>query len=228
MRKTTLAAAIALSTTLVTPLVQAEDKRIKHQEVKSGLTFMTGTILGTIAGGPVGFILGAAGGAYLAEQGKQNVERELALEETNSIMTQLEHSLSTQELEIAQLEQMIQEKMQLQLYFDTGVDTLSDEDSAQLEALSDFLQDNDYMHITIDGHADARGSDEYNEVLSKERAANVAERLKNQGIAMERMSTQGHGARFARGSDETGYAEDRKVKVEVFSSKGSANLASTD
>jgi len=204
--KTTLALCIA--TTLASPMAFA-DRKQNLQDAKSGATFLGSAIVGGIAGGPVGFILGAIGGAYFAEQGQQKLEQGIQLEQVAMNASQLEMHIDKQSLEISKLEEMISEKMRFQMYFTTGQHTLKQNDETQLQALADFLKENDYMHITIDGHADPRGDTDYNIDLSY------------------RMHLKGHGASFsnaALGSIEE-YAQERRVNIQVFPSKDSADLA---
>jgi len=47
--------------------------------------------------------------------------------------------------------------------------------------------------IHIESHTDARGDDEYNEVLSENRAQSTLNWLVEQGIASERLSAKGYG-----------------------------------
>lgn len=220
--------ALALSISLLSSAAYA-DKRTKVQEVKSGATFAAATVVGAVAGGPIGMVLGAIGGMYLGEQGKKQVEQEIELEASTMALTQFEQQIDQQEIEIGSLEKMIEEKMQFQMHFKTGDDKLSKEDSEQIRALSDFMKDNEYMHVAVDGHTDPRGTDEYNNVLSHERAKAVAAILEQNGIDPARISTRGHGSSFSKNATSADdYAQLRKVKVQVFSSKGGANLASAN
>lgn len=223
------ASALTLCTMIASAPALA-DKRENIQAVKGGITFTATTILGAIAGGPVGAFLGAGGGAYLGEQGKKKVKNEIALEKQAVAMIAMEEELSIQELEIAKLEKLMEEKMQLQLHFKTGDDQLSAIDAENVRALSDFMIENDYMHANIDGHADPRGTDEYNNVLSSERALSVANILIENGVDSGRLTVKGHGSRFSTATpgnlDE--YAEERKVKIEVHSSKDNASFATLD
>jgi outer membrane protein OmpA-like peptidoglycan-associated protein len=223
------ASALTLCTMIASAPALA-DKRENNQAVKGGLTFTAATILGAIAGGPVGAFIGASGGAYLGEEGKKKVKNEIAMEKQAMALVAMEEELSIQELEIAKLEKLMEEKMQLQLHFKTGDDQLSEIDAENVRALSDFMLDNDYMHVNIDGHADPRGTDEYNNVLSIERANSVADILLENGIEEERITVKGHGSRFSTATpgnlDE--YAEERKVKIEVHSSKDNASFATIE
>ncbi|MFT7558456.1 MAG: outer membrane protein OmpA-like peptidoglycan-associated protein [Flavobacteriales bacterium] len=206
------------------------DKRDNAVAAK-GAGKITGTaILGGIAGGPIGFFVGAILGTRMADQGKEKLTQERNLEMNIATVSVLKTELEHRSVEIANLEKLIDEKMQLQVYFNTGQDTLSLEDKSNLESLSDFLKDNDELHITIDGHADPRGTDEYNNLLSQERANSVASTLIEQGIDGERIAAKGYGSRFS--SATTGnlraYAGERKVKIEVHSSRDSASFASVE
>lgn len=206
------------------------DKRRNIQALKSGATFTTATITGIALGGPVGMVVGAVSGIYFGEQGKKNVERTIELEQKTMSLTQMETSLNESEREVLELEKMIAEKMQFQLYFKTGDDILAEDDAKQLEAISDFLLDNDYMHIVVDGHTDPRGSDEYNNILSEERANSVADILEKSGVHTTRISTKAHGSRFstAEPGDLLSYAKERRVKVQILPAQGSSDLAAID
>lgn len=225
----TLTLLVSLLATAASPHVLA-DKRQSLQDAKGGLTFFSAAIAGGIAGGPIGFILGGLGGAYWAEQGQQKLDQETQLERSHMNVSKLEKSVDDQSLEIAKLEAMIAEKMQFQMYFKTGDAQLTQSDETQVEALADFLAENDYMHVTIDGHADPRGEANYNITLSESRAESVAKILKEAGIEDYRLQVKGHGARFSSAalSSVEEYAEQRRVKIQVFPSKGSAGLASLD
>lgn len=52
----------------------------------------------------------------------------------------------------------------------------------------------EYTHISVEGHADERGPEDFNRKLSDDRARAVLEFMVKQGIARERLSSQGFGA----------------------------------
>jgi outer membrane protein OmpA-like peptidoglycan-associated protein len=52
----------------------------------------------------------------------------------------------------------------------------------------------EYTHISVEGHADERGPEDFNRKLSEDRAKSVLEFMVKQGIARERLSSQGFGA----------------------------------
>jgi peptidoglycan-associated lipoprotein len=63
------------------------------------------------------------------------------------------------------------------------------------------------------GHADTRGEPGYNRALGQQRATSVASYLESRGIAQSRVSTMSKGELEATGTDEEGWARDRKVEV---------------
>ena len=63
------------------------------------------------------------------------------------------------------------------------------------------------------GHADPRGETEYNLALGQKRAGSVGEYLVTKGLDKGRIQTLSKGAFEATGTDEDGWARDRKVDV---------------
>lgn len=69
------------------------------------------------------------------------------------------------------------------------------------------------MRFSIEGHADERGSQEFNIGLGDERAASVKKYLVSQGIAENRMSTVSFGEERpeCRTADESCYWRNRRA-----------------
>jgi peptidoglycan-associated lipoprotein len=63
------------------------------------------------------------------------------------------------------------------------------------------------------GHADPRGSDEYNLVLAGSRADGVRTFLNHRGLRGAQMATSSRGEMEAKGTDETSWAQDRRVDI---------------
>ena len=63
------------------------------------------------------------------------------------------------------------------------------------------------------GHADPRGTEEYNMVLGGARADTVRDFLRSDGLPDSRMATTSRGELDARGTDEVSWAKDRRVDV---------------
>jgi peptidoglycan-associated lipoprotein len=67
--------------------------------------------------------------------------------------------------------------------------------------------------LRLVGHADPRGETEYNLALGQKRAGSVGEYLATKGLDKGRIQTLSKGAFEATGTDEEGWARDRKVDV---------------
>ncbi|HSQ30998.1 MAG TPA: peptidoglycan-associated lipoprotein Pal [Gemmatimonadaceae bacterium] len=103
------------------------------------------------------------------------------------------------------------------VHFEFDQSDLRAEDRAILDAKVPILQANSNVTIRISGHADERGSDEYNLALGQRRAAAVKQYLVQHGIADSRIETVSYGEErpIAQGSDEGAYAQNRRAEFEI-------------
>ena len=62
-----------------------------------------------------------------------------------------------------------------------------------LDEAAQTLKDNPDINVSVEGHTDSIGSDEYNQRLSERRAQAVKQYLVSKGIASSRLSTAGKG-----------------------------------
>lgn len=99
-------------------------------------------------------------------------------------------------------------------YFDFDSSTLTPESRAALTAQAEYLQGNSDS-IRLEGHADERGTREYNMALGERRANAVADFMVLQGVSRSRIETISYGEeRPARvGSDESAWAMNRRVEL---------------
>jgi peptidoglycan-associated lipoprotein len=79
------------------------------------------------------------------------------------------------------------------VFFTTDSSALSAQAQDTLRGQARWLNDNRQYGIVIEGHADERGTREYNIALSERRANAVREFLAGQGIAPGRIRTIGYG-----------------------------------
>ncbi len=64
-----------------------------------------------------------------------------------------------------------------------------------LERLSKLLREHqEYVHVEVQGHTDQRGTAEFNQKLSKDRAESVADFLVKHGVEASRLSAVGFGS----------------------------------
>ena len=90
-------------------------------------------------------------------------------------------------------------------------------DEATLDRKAAVLQANPTVRLTISGHADERGSDEYNLALGNRRAAAAKRYLQNKGVDASRMDVVSYGEErpLNPGHDEAAYAQNRRDEFQV-------------
>ena len=79
------------------------------------------------------------------------------------------------------------------VFFDTDQTDVSPQAQATLERQAQWLQQYNRYTFTIEGHADERGTREYNIALGAKRAQNVRDYLASRGIDPARMRTISYG-----------------------------------
>jgi peptidoglycan-associated lipoprotein len=103
------------------------------------------------------------------------------------------------------------------IYFALDRSDLTPEAKATLAGKVEVLRTSPGVTMRIDGHADERGSDEYNLALSKRRAAEAKRYLMQQGIEAARLETEGYGEEqpLDPGSSESAWALNRRAGFQV-------------
>ena len=79
------------------------------------------------------------------------------------------------------------------IYFDLDKWNIRPDAAIDLAKLIDVLEQNPTMKINIRSHTDSRASDKYNDVLSKNRAKSTKDWLVKNGIAANRLTSEGLG-----------------------------------
>jgi peptidoglycan-associated lipoprotein len=103
------------------------------------------------------------------------------------------------------------------IHFDFDESDLRDDARARLEAKLPILLANPGVMLRISGHADERGSDEYNLALGQRRAAAAKRYLTERGVADGRIETASFGEEqpVAAGGDEASHAANRRAEFEI-------------
>ena len=101
------------------------------------------------------------------------------------------------------------------ILFDYDKYNIRADQEPRLLAIATWLKQNANVRFTTEGHADERGSQEYNIALGDERAASVKKYLVGQGIADARINTVSYGEErpAVPGSDEAASAQNRRVEL---------------
>jgi peptidoglycan-associated lipoprotein len=109
-------------------------------------------------------------------------------------------------------EQLMQ---QLVIYFDYDQAEILPEFNAMLAAHGQYLAQNPNTQVRLEGHADERGSREYNIGLGERRAQAVRRVLMLQGASGEQLSTVSYGEERPAtvGSDDEAWRLNRRVEL---------------
>lgn len=99
------------------------------------------------------------------------------------------------------------------VYFDTDRYNIDAEDSAKLQTQAQYFSQYPSVTFTIEGHADERGTREYNLALGERRANSAKNYLVSLGIPASRIRTVSYGKErpVALGSNEAAWALNRRA-----------------
>jgi peptidoglycan-associated lipoprotein len=99
------------------------------------------------------------------------------------------------------------------IFFDTDQSEVDAEDQATLQSQAAYLKQYANVRVTIEGHADERGTREYNIALGERRANAAKNYLAAQGIDAGRINTISYGKERpdATGSDEASWSRNRRA-----------------
>ena len=120
--------------------------------------------------------------------------------------------------EVAAQKQQAQEAAQALahvIYFDFDQSTIKPEFRIALNGHAAYLSQNPSARIVLEGHADERGTREYNIALGERRGNAVSRYLVVQGVSIEAIEVVSFGEErpVNSGSDSTSLSENRRVEV---------------
>ncbi len=232
MRKTiwTLTAVSMAAAAFAAPAAEAA-----QASTKETVGIGAGGVIGAVAGGPAGFIIGAAIGAKIGDTlHKKDVEIDelsATLESRDTTVADLEYDLATLEREIdrvtdelkevrsasrPELVNLLEAGIAMDLLFRTDEHVLADSTRSRLGELADTIAAMPDLHIRLDGFADQRGDESYNQALSEKRVDYVRERLLAAGIDAARISARAHGEVVAADETVDSLALERRVSLKLF------------
>ena len=101
------------------------------------------------------------------------------------------------------------------IYFDYDQSNLTAKSIQALKGVSDLMKRNQKITISIEGHADERGTREYNLALGQRRAESVASYLIANGVSRNRLITKSYGEErpLSLGSNDTAWSKNRRVEI---------------
>ncbi len=103
------------------------------------------------------------------------------------------------------------------VYFELDKADLREGDKPVLAKNAEVLKKFDFVRVTVEGHADERGTVEYNLALGERRARAVYDYLVSLGVPADRMKTVSYGKEIpvCSESNEECWARNRRAKPTV-------------
>ena len=101
------------------------------------------------------------------------------------------------------------------VYFEYDKSNLTAKSIQALKGVIELMNRNLKISISIEGHADERGTREYNLALGQRRAESVANYLISNGINRDRLITKSYGEErpLSLGSNNTAWSKNRRVEI---------------
>ncbi len=101
------------------------------------------------------------------------------------------------------------------VYFEYDSADIGPDSQAVVEAHAAYLSNNFQINIVLEGHADERGTREYNLALGEDRSKSVSTMMQALGIGPERIQTISYGEErpSVLGSDEESWGLNRRVEI---------------
>ncbi len=101
------------------------------------------------------------------------------------------------------------------IFFDFDSAAIREDSQAILNAHAQYLRANPGSAVILEGHADERGTREYNIALGENRAESVRRVMLAQGVQPEQVRGVSYGEErpAVAGSDESSYALNRRVEI---------------
>jgi outer membrane protein OmpA-like peptidoglycan-associated protein len=235
MRNSIIAIIAAVSVLFAVP-TQAAQNASKEETIGVG----SGLIVGALAGGPVGLVIGAAVGAKLGDsihKKNENIENlQATVGRSNNTVDRLEGDLATLNGEIDRLQtiarpelvSLLQAGIAMDLLFRTDESVLADTTGSRLAQLAGTLAGMSDIHIQLDGFADERGDDAYNQLLSERRVQFIRDQFVAAGVHPDRIDVTAHGESAAQDETLDSYALERRVSVTLFIDNAPSVAANPD
>ncbi|MBL8204998.1 MAG: OmpA family protein, partial [Blastocatellia bacterium] len=108
------------------------------------------------------------------------------------------------------------------ILFDFNKDQLKPEAREKLSNVCGILSVTGGYNLSIEGHTDNKGTDEYNQKLSERRAQNVTSYLSNCGLTQDRLTSRGFGKTQPLAPNETAEGRQQNRRVEIVISESNA------
>jgi outer membrane protein OmpA-like peptidoglycan-associated protein len=186
----------------------------------------------TKRGAAIGAVAGAVAGAVIGNQsGNNRTGAVIGAAAGAAVGAAVGRRMDKQEQELRTIEGVeVTRPSEGEIAVRLTSDILFDHNSAALRAASrntlgdlarNFAQYPDNL-IAVEGHTDETGTDAYNQRLSEQRAANVADYLIDNGVSARNVTVYGYGESRPKSSNATaeGRQMNRRVEIHIRAAEG--------
>lgn len=145
-------------------------------------------------------------------------QRQDSIDEANRRRAEEEARRAAAERDASAAAAALRNDMSAMIHFDYNVADIRSQDQAVLDRKAAIMQANTAVRIRISGHADERGSDEYNVALGQRRAAAAKSYLVQHGIAEDRIEIVSYGEErpVCEANTEECYQQNRRDEFEII------------
>lgn len=205
------------------PPTKREEGALGGAAVGAGVGALIGHATGnTAAGAAIGGALGGIGGAVVGDQLQSTDQKLDAREQEIAKNRALIEELKKRNLDVRETSRGVVVNLP-DVLFAFNKSDLTGDARAKIRDIAEVLESGRVQNrqVSIEGHTDSIGSDEYNQRLSERRAESVASALDREGVPQSRMQARGFGKKYpiapnknSDGSDNPeGRAKNRRVEV---------------
>jgi len=121
------------------------------------------------------------------------------------------------------------ETLEMMIHFDYDMSEIRPDAERILRQKVEILRNSPQVRLQVEGHADERGSNEYNLALGNRRAQAVVDFFTNFGLDGDRFSIISYGEEqpLVSGSNEDAWAQNRRAEFNITAGRDSINPANT-
>jgi len=214
--KPTLVIVLALTLAACENMPRPSDRPFENWEKGAAIGAIGGAVLGATAyrrdrtkgaviGAVGGGLAGAAVGTYMDSQ-KRDLEKNLAAE------------IQAGQAKVEKMpNDIVRITMTSQTAFDTNSTSIKPAFHSTLDKLADVVVRYNKTTLTVVGHTDNVGTNDYNQKLSERRSRSVAQYLESQRVNGMRLALAGKGEAqpISSNANESGRQQNRRVEIYV-------------
>jgi len=179
----------------------------------------------TKRGATIGAVAGAIAGAVIGNQsGNNRTGAVVGAAAGAAVGAAIGHRMDKQEEELKQIpgvevtrpsESEIDVRLTSDILFDYNSSALRPESRSTLDQLGTNFRQYPDNRVVVEGHTDSVGSDSFNQRLSEQRAANVADYLIDRGVPASNVIVYGYGEARPKDSNDTAEGRQLNRRVEI-------------